>query len=205
MPQRRFATDPVPVLVIASTNPAKLSELHHLFDPLDLDLRPMPADLVIEETGGTYAANASLKATTVARLSGCWALGDDSGLEVDALDGAPGLFSARWAADDAARCRRLLVALAGIPYRSARFCTAVALAAPVGGLRLESAGECRGEILRAPRGAGRGYDSLFWVREAGCTYAAMTSEQRSRLGSRGKALRGIAAALRRELGLTPVN
>ena len=66
MPQPRFATDPVPVLVIASTNPAKLSELHHLFDPLDLDLRPMPADLVIEETGGTYAANASLKATTVA-------------------------------------------------------------------------------------------------------------------------------------------
>ena len=87
--------------------------------------------------------------------------------------------------------------------RSASLSAAVALAAPDGSIRLESEGECRGEILQAPRGEGRGYDSLFWVREAGCTYAAMTTEQRSRLGSRGKALRGIAAALRRELGLKP--
>ena len=187
--------------MIASTNPAKLRELEHLFDPLDLELRPMPADLVIEETGSTYAANARLKASTVARLCGCWSLGDDSGLEVDALDGAPGLYSARWAADDAARCQRLLQALAEHPYRSARFRSAVALAAPDGSIRLESDGECRGEILRAPRGQGRGYDSLFWVREAGCSHAAMTEEQRSRLGSRGKALRRIADALRRELGL----
>jgi XTP/dITP diphosphohydrolase len=193
----------VPVLVIASTNPAKLRELEHLFDPLDLELRPMPADLVIEETGSSYAANARLKASTVARLCGCWSLGDDSGLEVDALDGAPGLYSARWAADDAARCSRLLEALADHPYRSARFRSAVALAAPDGSIRLESDGECRGEILRAPRGQGRGYDSLFWVREAGCTHAAMTDEQRSRLGSRGKALRRIADALRGELGLRP--
>jgi non-canonical purine NTP pyrophosphatase (RdgB/HAM1 family) len=193
----------VPVLVIASTNPAKLRELEHLFDPLDLELRPMPADLVIEETGDSYAANARLKASTVARLCGCWSLGDDSGLEVDALDGAPGLVSARWAADDSARCSRLLEALADHPYRSARFRSAVALAAPDGSIRLESDGECRGEILRAPRGQGRGYDSLFWVREAGCTHAAMTDEQRSRLGSRGKALRRIADALRSELGLRP--
>lgn len=189
--------------MIASTNPAKLIELERLFDPLDLTLRPMPADLVIEETGDTYAANARLKASTVARLSGCWSLGDDSGLEVDALDGAPGLYSARWAADDAARCQRLLEALGDHPYRSARFRSAVALAAPDGGIRLESDGECRGEILRSPRGQGRGYDSLFWVREAGCTHAAMTEEQRSRFGSRGKALRRIAEALRRELGLSP--
>ena len=193
----------MPVLVIASTNPAKLRELEHLFDPLDLELRPMPADLVIEETGDSYAANARLKASTVARLCGCWSLGDDSGLEVDALDGAPGLVSARWAADDAARSSRLLEALADHPYRSARFRSAVALAAPDGSICLESDGECRGEILRAPRGQGRGYDSLFWVREAGCTHAAMTDEQRSRLGSRGKALRRIAAALRSELGLRP--
>jgi non-canonical purine NTP pyrophosphatase (RdgB/HAM1 family) len=193
----------VPVLVIASTNPAKLRELDQLFDPLDLELRPMPADLVIEETGSTYAANARLKASTVARLCGHWSLGDDSGLEVDALEGAPGLYSARWAADDASRCRRLLEALADHPYRSARFRSAVALAAPDGSIRLESEGECRGEILRAPRGPGRGYDSLFWVREAGCTHAAMTDEQRSRLGSRGKALRRIADAVRRELGLRP--
>ena len=191
----------MPVLVIASTNPAKLRELEQLFDPLDLELRPMPADLVIEETGSTYVDNARLKASTVARLSGCWSLGDDSGLEVDALDGAPGLYSARWADDDVARCRRLLEALGDHPYRSARFRSAVALAAPDGSIRLESDGECRGEILRAPRGQGRGYDSLFWVREAGCTHAAMTDEQRSRLGSRGKALRRIAEALRRELGL----
>lgn len=193
----------MPLLVIASTNPAKLIELERLFDPLDLTLRPMPADLVIEETGDTYAANARLKASTVARLSGCWSLGDDSGLEVDALDGAPGLYSARWAADDAARCQRLLEALGDHPYRSARFRSAVALAAPDGGIRLESDGECRGEILQSPRGQGQGYDSLFWVREAGCTHAAMTEEQRSRFGSRGKALRRIAEALRRELGLSP--
>lgn len=190
-----------PRLVIASGNPDKVAEIGAMLAVVDLEVVAKPQQLEIEETGATYADNARLKAETVARLTGEWALADDSGLEVDALDGRPGLHTARYAPTDHERIHRLLREIADSLYRGASFVSAMALADPAGRIVAESHGICRGLILRAPEGHGSGYDSIFWVREAGCSYARMGEHQKSRLGSRGKAARALAPALRRCLGL----
>lgn len=191
----------MPVLVIASGNPHKVAELGAMLAVVELDVRQQPRDLDIEETGSSYAENARLKAETVARLTGEWALADDSGIEVDALGGAPGLYSARYAPTDHERIHRLLRELGDSLYRGASFITAMALADPGGTTVLEADGICRGQVLRAPRGHGPGYDPIFWVREAGCTYSEMGEHLKSRLGSRGKAARQLAPGLRQLLGL----
>jgi len=191
----------MPVLVVASGNPHKVAEIASMLALVNLEVRQQPEGLEIEETGTTYAANARLKAETVARLTGQWALGDDSGLEVDELGGAPGLYSARYAPTDAQRIARLLGELGDSPYRGGRFISAMALADPQGQTRLEGWGLCHGTILCQPRGQGGGYDPIFWVREAGCTYAEMTPHLKARLGSRGKAAREMAPGLRQLLGL----
>lgn len=190
------------MLVIASGNPHKVEELARMLAPVDLEVRQQPDGLEIEETGATYAENARLKAETVAALTGRWALADDSGVEVDALGGRPGILSARYACSDPERIGRLLEELGDSPYRSARFVSAMALADPGGTTVLEAEGECRGTILAAPCGPGAGYDPIFHVREAGTTYGAMGEHLRRRLGSRGKAARQIAPGLKRALGLT---
>ena len=187
------------LLIIASGNPAKVAEIRSMLDATTLQVRQQPDGTDIEETGATYLENARLKAQAVAQLTGHWALADDSGIAVDALGGAPGLYSARYGTNDVERIERLLRELGDTPYRSASFNSAVAVADPTGAIQLEALGICRGEILTTPRGHGGGYDSIFWVREAGCTYAEMTSHQRSELGSRGKAVRQIAAQMRRLL------
>jgi len=169
---------------------------------VELEVLPQPRGLDIEETGLTYAANARLKAETVACLTGNWALADDSGLEVDALDGRPGVFSARYGASDPERIERLLQELGSSPYRSGRFMSAMALADPQGNTRLEGCGVCNGLILERPQGQGPGYDPIFWVREAGCTYAQMPDHLKVKLGSRGKAARAIAPGLRLLLGIS---
>lgn len=183
-------------LVIASGNPHKVAELSDMFALVDVQVLPQPKGLEIEETGLTYAENARLKAETVARLTGEWALADDSGLEVDALGGSPGLYSARYAPTDPAKIHRLLQELGDGLYRGARFVSAMALADPQGTTRLEGCGLCYGLILHEPDGQGAGYDPLFYVREAGCTYARMSAHLKSKLGSRGKAARAMAAQLR---------
>jgi non-canonical purine NTP pyrophosphatase (RdgB/HAM1 family) len=190
-----------PRLVIASGNTDKVAEIAAMLAVVDLDVLPKPDDLEIEETGATYAENARLKAETVARVTGEWALADDSGLEVDALQGRPGLFSARYAPTDHERLHRLLKELADSLYRGASFISAMALADPSGQVVAESEGICRGLILRTPEGHGSGYDTIFWVREAGCSHAHMGEHLKSRLGSRGKAARAMAPCLRRCLGL----
>jgi non-canonical purine NTP pyrophosphatase (RdgB/HAM1 family) len=195
-------SEPVPVLVIASGNPHKVAELGAMLAVVELEVRQQPRGLEIEETGATYAENARLKAETVARLTGEWALADDSGIEVDALGGAPGLYSARYAPTDHERIHRLLKELGDSLYRGASFITAMALADPGGSTVLEAEGICRGQVLRAPQGHGPGYDPIFWVREAGCTYSAMGEHLRSKLGSRGKAARQLAPGLRQLLGIT---
>ena len=192
---------PHPVLVIASSNRWKVAEIGAMLDAVALEVRPQPDGLEIEETGLTYRENARLKAETVARLTGQWALGDDSGLEVDALGGAPGLYSARYAPTDHERIHRLLHALGPTPYRSASFNSAMALADPSGTTVLEAEGICRGEILTAPQGHGGGYDPIFWVREAGLSYAELPEHLRHKLGSRGKAARTMAPGLRHWLGV----
>jgi XTP/dITP diphosphohydrolase len=181
------------VLVIASGNAGKVREFGALLADLGLETRPQPQGLEVEETGATFAANAKLKAQAVAQATGQWALADDSGLSVDALGGAPGVHSARYASSDIARIERLLQELttAGAlspTARSARFTAALALANPAGEMVLEVEGHCPGQILEAPRGSGGfGYDPVFFVPEAGLTFAEMPHSLKAQLGHRGRA------------------
>lgn len=190
------------VLVIASGNPGKIREFTALLategPELDLEVRGQPPGLEVEETGNSFAANARLKAEAVARITGHWALADDSGLSVEALGGAPGIHSARYAATDPERIARLLEALEGESNRRARFTAALALADPRGGTVLEVEGVCTGEILNAPCGEGGfGYDPVFLVPEAGLSFAQMPPELKRRLGHRGRALEALLPPLRR--------
>lgn len=196
----RFMTAPLR-LVIASGNPHKVAEIRSMLALVDVEVVSQPRDLEVEETGLTYAENARLKAETVARLCRSWALADDSGLEVEALGGRPGLYSARYAPTDAEKIHRLLQELGDGLYRGGRFVSAMALADPQGITRLEGCGVCYGQILREPDGAGAGYDPVFYVREAGCTYARMSDHLKTRLGSRGKAARAMGPGLRLLLGI----
>ncbi len=190
------------VLVIASGNPGKLREFTALLatkgPELDLEVRGQPPGLEVEETGDSFAANARLKAEAVARITGHWALADDSGLSVEALGGAPGIHSARYAPTDPERIARLLEALAGEPNRRARFTAALALADPSGQTVLEVEGVCTGEILNAPCGEGGfGYDPVFLVPETGLSFAQMSPELKRRLGHRGRALEALLPPLQR--------
>ena len=189
------------LLIIASSNPSKVAELQAMLAPVQLRVQQQPESIDIEETGNTYLENARLKAAEVARLTGHWTLADDSGIAVDALGGAPGLYSARYGSSNDERIGRLLGELGDGPYRSASFHSAVAVANPDGEIKLEAEGICRGEILLQSPGQNAGYDSIFWVREAACTYAAMNQHQRSKLGSRGKAMRQIAEHMRQLFGI----
>ena len=139
-------------LVVASGNPHKVAEIGAMLALVELEVLPLPPGLEVEETGATYLANARLKAEAVARITGHWALADDSGIEVDALGGAPGIFSARYAPTDHERIHRLLKELGDGLYRGASFRSAMALADPSGTIRAEAEGICRGQILRAPPG-----------------------------------------------------
>jgi non-canonical purine NTP pyrophosphatase (RdgB/HAM1 family) len=192
----------LPSLVIASGNPHKLAEIAAMLEPLDVLVSPQPRDLEVEETGQTYAENARLKAEAAARRTGSWALGDDSGLEVDALAGAPGLYSARYAPSDPERVARLLRELGDTPYRAARFRTAMALANPAGETVLEAEGLCHGQVLTRADGEGPGYAPIFFVREAASSYARMGEHLCRRLGSRGKAARQLAPGLIALMGLS---
>jgi XTP/dITP diphosphohydrolase len=144
----------------------------------------------VEETEDTLEGNARLKAVAVARGTGLWSLADDSGLFVDALGGAPGVRSARYApGDDAARVRKLLEALREVPAgrRGAEFRCVLALASPDGKVVLES-GECRGEVLTEPRGTGGfGYDPVLLVPEVGRTMAELSLEEKGRISHRARA------------------
>ena len=204
------ASPPPTPLVIATGNPGKLREFAALLAALPLRIEPQPPGLEVEETGGTFAANARLKAETVARACGRWTLADDSGLEVEALAGAPGVFSARYAASDPERIARLLRELAEVGRqraaaglaedRRARFCAALAVADPAGTIRLEVEGHCPGEILEAPRGAGGfGYDPVFLVPRLGRTFAELAKAEKAAVGHRGRAFALLEPRLRQLL------
>ena len=190
-----------PKLIIATSNPIKIAEIEAMLAPLDLVADRQPEDLDVEETGSTYRENAALKATAAARRTGCWSLADDSGLEVDALSGAPGLFSARYAATNALKLEKLLSAVGQTPYRSACFRSTMVISDPSGDCVAAAEGICWGELLNTPAYPGGCYESLLWVREARCTYGELNHAQLIRLGSRGKAARALAPRLRQLLGL----
>lgn len=194
-------------LLFATNNQGKLRELRQMLEGA-ADLQLLSLDelglrLEVEETGTTFAANAVLKATAAMQASGLAALADDSGLEVDALGGAPGIHSARYAgtdATDAQRVAKLLAELEDIPpeRRSARFRCAVALVDPcIGGQVEVREGSCEGFITEQPRGnAGFGYDPVFFVEALGCTFGEGAPEDKHRLSHRGQAMRQIAEFLR---------
>lgn len=190
-------------LLIASSNPGKLHEIHALLDDLGITL-VTPDDLMIslevEEDGATYAENASRKALAFARLSGLLTLADDSGLEVDALNGMPGLHSARFSplpkATDVDRRSYLLDKLKGRsqPW-SARFRCMIALATPAGEVQFTE-GVCQGEIIPTERGqAGFGYDPIFLIPELGKTMAELTMEEKNRLSHRSRAVQAVRPLL----------
>ena len=174
--------------MIASGNAGKIREFAGLLEHLPLTVNPQPEGLEVEETGLTFAENARIKARAVAAATGHWALADDSGLSVDALDGAPGVFSARYADSDPARIARLLQELGDTDNRSAYFSAALCIAAPDGSVLVEVEGRCDGVITTTPRGAeGFGYDPIFEVLGTGQTFAEMDRERKKSHGHRGRA------------------
>ncbi|MGD0138729.1 MAG: RdgB/HAM1 family non-canonical purine NTP pyrophosphatase [Tepidisphaeraceae bacterium] len=197
-------------ILIASTNRGKVREFRQILaeggvaEFTDLtEHADLPA---VEETGATFLANACLKAGQYARLLDSWSLADDSGLAVDALDGKPGVFSARWAAmheaghGDLDNNALLLRQLAGLPAerRTARFVCSLALADPLGRVMLTASDSVEGRILTEPRGCGGfGYDPLFWVQALEKTTAELPAAEKHRISHRGKALRRLAALMER--------
>jgi XTP/dITP diphosphohydrolase len=192
-------------VVLASSNPGKVREIHQLLAELDLDVEPQSVFGVddAEETGLSFVENAILKARNAALHTGLPAIADDSGIEVDALNGAPGIYSARYAgvgADDQANLEKLLVGLANVEEarRTARFqCLMVYLRHAHDPTPLICQGTWEGRILFSPRGEnGFGYDPVFYVPTHNCSSAELPPETKNALSHRGQALRKLLAALR---------
>jgi len=192
-------------LVLASGNPGKLREFAQLLAPLGMQVRPQSDFAVpeVEETGLTFVENALLKAREASRVSGLPALADDSGLEVDALDGAPGIYSARFAGEpksDARNNARLLEALAEVPEgrRAARYwCVLVYLRHAEDPVPVIVQRSWEGEILAHPRGEGGfGYDPLFWLPDQGLSVAELPAAEKNRLSHRGRALQALVERFR---------
>lgn len=200
-------------LLIATSNTHKIREIGDILAELGLPhiqllgLDAFPAYQPPEEDGDSFAANSRLKAEAAARYSGLPALADDSGLAVDALGGAPGVFSARYAGeqhDDADNRAKLLRELAGLPeaQRGAAFVCVATLALPQQEQIsiFQQEGRCQGSIAFAERGEqGFGYDSLFIVAEYGCHMAELSAQVKNSLSHRGRAIRALAATLKEVL------
>ena len=184
------------LLVVATGNPGKLREMQTYLADSGWELTLKPEDLDIEETGETFAANACLKASQVAKATEKWAIADDSGLAVDALNGAPGVYSARYGNTDAERISRVLRELGNTENRQAQFICNLAVANPAGEIVSQSQGLCRGEILYATRGEGGfGYDPIFSVPEKELTFAEMSPELKKSISHRGNALKDLVPQL----------
>jgi XTP/dITP diphosphohydrolase len=196
-------------LLLASQNKKKHAEFARMLAPLGITV-VLPSEVGglpdVDEDQPTFRGNAAKKARTAARAAGMWALADDSGLEVDALGGLPGVLSARFGGthgDDAANNALLLRELADVPdeQRTARFVCALALARPDGAIALEVEGAAHGRILHGPRGDGDfGYDPLFLFTEPGLAqtgrgFAELAPDEKAEVSHRGRALRELVARL----------
>jgi XTP/dITP diphosphohydrolase len=193
-------------LVLASRNRKKVAELQALLQPLSVRVQSVdefPGLPEVEEDGTTFAENAAKKAVEIARATQCWTLGEDSGLEVDALGGAPGVYSARYSgpgATDESNNAKLIAALAGVPAakRGARYVCHVAIADPDGNVRLHIERTCRGRIVDDPRGTnGFGYDPYFLVPEYHRTFGELSPLVKRQLSHRARAMGEVLPALRR--------
>ena len=191
-------------LLIATTNSGKVREYQQLLNGLDYKLISLPEDDIrqeVSETGSTYEENALLKAREYAAISGLLTLADDSGLEVDALAGRPGVHSARYAPDSPARIQRLLEEMRDIPadQRTARFQCVIALAWPAGRIEI-TAGTCEGWITTEARGSnGFGFDPVFYVPEYGATMAELPEGVKNQLSHRARAAHKMRPVLERIL------
>ena len=190
--------------VLATQNPKKLKEMSAILGELGVEVvseADLGVKIEVEETGETFAENSLLKARAVMEASGLPAIADDSGLCVDALNGAPGVYSARYGGldDDAARCRLLLQNMRGSMTRAAHFHTSVVCLFP-DGTELTAEGECPGTIAYAPMGdGGFGYDPVFFVPGLRKTFAQLTAEEKNAISHRGNALRAFAVELKEYL------
>ncbi|MCX8037224.1 MAG: XTP/dITP diphosphatase [Candidatus Sumerlaeia bacterium] len=188
------------ILVLATRNAGKIAEFRQLLSGLDLTFRTLadyPDIGDIEEDGRTFAENAVKKAVSVALATGKLALADDSGLEVDALGGRPGIYSSRYAPTTAERNAKLLEELkdVAVPLRTARFVCVAALADPHGHAVVRT-GVCEGRIAFEPSGTGGfGYDPLFFLPEHNKTMASLSDEEKNRISHRGKAIRALRPVL----------
>ncbi len=194
-------------ILLATSNQGKLRELRKMTKSLGIDVlswADFPDHPDIEETGETFAENAKLKAMQAALFAGLPALADDSGLEVDALEGRPGVHSARYAgpgATDQDRIDKLLSELQGVPepLRTARFRCVAAFADPAGSLGDQvhlTEGTCEGRILTAPTGTGGfGYDPVFFHPPSGKTFAELSLEEKNRISHRAKAIEAMVRFL----------
>ncbi|QJQ95597.1 MULTISPECIES: RdgB/HAM1 family non-canonical purine NTP pyrophosphatase [Halomonadaceae] len=198
---------PTQLLVLASGNAGKLREFKQLLSPLGFDVSAQSDHgvLEVEETGLTFVENALLKAREACRVSGHPSLADDSGLEVDALNGQPGIHSARFAGEpksDEANNLKLLKALAEVPEgaRSARYwCVLVYMRHEYDPVPVIVQAHWEGEILAHPRGEGGfGYDPLFWIPERSMSVAELSAEEKNRLSHRGRAMRSLIERLQAE-------
>jgi XTP/dITP diphosphohydrolase len=200
--KRESGVHPPPRLVLATANQHKLAELTRILASGQVavavtGLGDFPGAPDVRETGATFAENALLKARTIAEFTGLPAVADDSGICVDALNGMPGVLSARWSGvhgDDQANLALLLAQLADVPdaRRGAHFTCAAALVLPTGAEHV-SEGIVHGALIREPRGVnGFGYDPIFVPDRAQMTTAEMTPEAKDKISHRGKALRGLA-------------
>jgi XTP/dITP diphosphohydrolase len=200
----RSTERPIEEILLATRNPDKVRELTALLGDLEIRIRTLaefPASPDVEEDGTTCEANALKKARETASATGIPSVADDTGLEVDALDGRPGVFAARYAGDGATyedNCRKLLRELDGVPLerRTARFVTVAALALPEGHTQVAT-GTLVGVIAEECSGSqGFGYDPVFFVQELGRTLAELTAEEKNRISHRAKAFRSMADILR---------
>ena len=191
--------DNVP-LVIASGNKGKIGEFKKLLDDFPIDLLTQPVGFEIEETGSTFMENARIKAIAVSQATGNLSLADDSGLSVEALGGAPGIYSSRYASSDKQRIEKLLAELKPFSNRKAKFECALCIASGEKVL-IEVSGFCEGLITFFPKGEnGFGYDPIFEVSELGETYAEMDHEKKKHIGHRGNAFKLLIPKLKQLLG-----
>jgi XTP/dITP diphosphohydrolase len=194
-------------IIFATSNAGKLKEIREILGDLDVEVLSMKEagiDVDIVEDGKTFEENALIKARAIRDLTGCPVLADDSGLEVDALNKEPGIYSARYMGEDTPydlKNANIIERLSGLEggERSARFVCVIAAAFP-DGTEETRRGTIEGQIAKAPAGEnGFGYDPIFYVLEYDCTTAQLSSEQKNEISHRGKALRAMKEVIRQRM------
>ncbi len=189
-------------IVLATKNKGKVKEIQQVLKDLNIEVIEIEGEFSPEENGATFNENAYIKAYEAAKLTSLPALADDSGLEVDALDGRPGIHSSRYANTDKERIEKLVkeVSESSKKEKSARFKCEMVLASPAGKTLYSSTGTCEGEIIDKPSGTnGFGYDPVFYIKEFNATMAELNLDQKNKISHRGKALKTMVNWLKSQI------